>query len=123
MLIFTLLCSTTDVNQVFRLPRLVQHYLEHKEQNGALNFVAFIKMHYSTDNNEASESQHENLPFKNHITPLVCLVVVLNQQPVIVPATSTFKVFIKTKDSFAPSKDQFLSSQYLSTIWQPPKVA
>jgi len=61
------LFSTTEAHQLLKLPILVQHFFQHKTENGDTTFLSFLKMHYSDkvvyDDDYATDMQ---LPFKAH---------------------------------------------------------
>jgi hypothetical protein len=57
------LVSFTEFKEVLRLPVLIQHYGEHKDQVGEMSFLEFLVMHYETD--EAHDDMDNKLPFKD----------------------------------------------------------
>ncbi len=56
----------TDFYELFRLPLLIEHFLEHQEQEGKLSLIDFLHLHYSTEHNNSDTDEHNQLPFKNH---------------------------------------------------------
>lgn len=52
----------TEVNELLRLPLLVQHFLEHRDQVPEMSFLQFLTMHYKTD--VAHDTTDMKLPFK-----------------------------------------------------------
>lgn len=62
-LLFFYLVSFTEFREAFRLPILVQHFVEHRNQVADMSFLEFLAMHYST--NLAHDDQDMRLPFKD----------------------------------------------------------
>ena len=56
------LCFFTEMNELMRLPLLVEHFIEHQEMVPEMSFVQFLAMHYKTD--VAHDSTDMELPFK-----------------------------------------------------------
>jgi hypothetical protein len=53
----------TEMNELMRLPLLVEHYLEHQQLVPEMSFFQFLAMHYKTD--VAHDSTDMELPFKS----------------------------------------------------------
>ncbi len=62
-LIFFYLVSFTEFRELLRLPLLVEHYQEHKDQVAGLSFIEFLVMHYETD--VPHDDTDMSLPFKD----------------------------------------------------------
>jgi len=87
--------SSTELHQLFRLPMLVQHYHQHRQQDPSLSLFGFLKIHYSNDHpGDNDDNDDRQLPFKsdenfNHTdNPVVLkkemparLVIMLKRQP------------------------------------------
>jgi hypothetical protein len=52
----------TEMNELMRLPLLVEHFIEHRELVPEMSFFQFLAMHYKTD--VAHDSTDMELPFK-----------------------------------------------------------
>jgi hypothetical protein len=114
------LISTTELHQLGKLPLLMEHYKEHKQENSNLTFFDFLNIHYSGESSAANQhNKHEQLPFKSNDGCVASLISVY-----ISPTISPFvlKEFGEPKKVFHSTKDILLSSTYLSNIWQPPKT-
>jgi hypothetical protein len=113
------LFSTTQLSELLKLPLLIEHYAEHKEENKGLTFLRFLEIHY-TQNTPQDADFHKNmkLPFKSATTSNITSISLCaplpqyKQDPII--------YFINDQQSF-PDFSFTYSSAYLSTIWQPPK--
>jgi hypothetical protein len=60
-----------DMEELAKIPVLIQHYLEHKaEAHGNLSFKDFLLTHYKDLHAQSKpDSAHENLPFFKHTIP------------------------------------------------------
>ncbi|MFC4740163.1 hypothetical protein ACFO3U_09175 [Flavobacterium ponti] len=116
-LINVFMCANTSIGQLLKVPNLIEHYKEHKDDltNYSSSFTQFLKFHYSK-NTENNEKEHQDLPFKtfdntvNHLFTLTTL----NFQ--LLYKKATFKV----KKSFF-YKNSFKSNLFTS-FWLPPKL-
>jgi hypothetical protein len=74
-----ILNASTEIHQLWKLPLLIQHYLNHRNEDASLSFISFLKIHY-TDRHHPNDKDDQNdneLPFKSigtisHLdTPLI----------------------------------------------------
>jgi len=68
-LLFIFLFANTELRQFFAMPTLVEHYIEHKQENSTVTFLDYLSQHYSGDikhNHNNNHGDHEKLPFKTH---------------------------------------------------------
>lgn len=120
VLVSIYLFSITEVHQLLKMPLLVEHYLAHKNANKELSLLSFLEMHYLNGSHMDADSTHDmQLPFKNLQD---------NHPNVVVTLPSDYFFFetipnIKQQGSIIVSKSQVLESNYLKSIWQPPKIA
>ena len=60
--------SFSEIGQLFKLPKLVEHFEEHRLQEPSLSVLAFLKMHYkgvfSVDDDYKED---QRLPFRNSL--------------------------------------------------------
>lgn len=116
--LFVYLFSATELSQLVKLPTLVEHFSEHKQQNKAMSFWDFMCIHYAGKFSKDNDYEKDmKLPFKAHDTSQSFIFVA--NQPV-TPFMPTFTVNLQQK-TFSHYDEQFLTSFYLSCIWQPPK--
>ncbi|SHE33134.1 hypothetical protein SAMN05444008_101167 [Cnuella takakiae] len=119
MLLFVQLSATTEFSQLFKLPVLWQHYQEHKEENKDVSFISYLTMHYL--NGDAKDADYERdmqLPFKTGSNYQVSSVASILPAPI----TATEPPVYYHLSEIVTSDDTFISSQFLSAIWQPPKA-
>lgn len=113
------LVSTTELHEFFKLPQLVEHFIEHQAENKTITLIDFIVMHYSnTDDGDDDKSTDMQLPFKSHNKCESISNIGFN-------SFHNIEISIKSEPIEANSYNidtiDFISSAYLSSIWQPPK--
>ena len=95
---------------------LVQHFVEHREENKHLTLWQFLYLHYATNHADADHHKDMQLPFKTHHNCIATF------QNVVIPVQNIIYKPVKDVEmrSHYPD-DQFVSSNFLSNIWQPPR--
>jgi hypothetical protein len=112
--------SGSVTSELLKLPFLASHYYDHKEEQTNNNLASFLINHYckedGTDKDAAEDSQ---LPFK---CPENFIVI---SSGIILPPTIILyeqdKPVVNKRSRFYIRNDVFISTQYLSAIWQPPR--
>lgn len=115
-----MLVTSTALQQVFKLPLLVNHYYDHKQIDNAITVFSFLKLHYfeEEDGADADDSTDQKLPFKSvthYIPPTV-----INAVPDVSPIAEII-VHQSGMAQHRPVQKTFITSHILSRIWQPPK--
>lgn len=62
-----LITSSTELHQFMKIPFLLQHFHDHKNEDPSLSLLAFLKIHY-TDNHHPDDNddrEDNELPFKS----------------------------------------------------------
>ncbi len=113
------LISFTELNQLIKLPVFVNHFFVHKGKDARLTLAEFIDKHYThEDDNDGDRDEDMKLPFKTHAAcsniSFVSFVTESFDELFIAP-------FGIEKNTYANFQEQFLTSAYLATVWQPPK--
>ena len=115
-LISVFMCANTSIGQLLKVPNLIEHYNEHKNEltTDSISFIDYIVSHYSknADNNH----DHEDLPFKtldNSSSTLFAFSIITYQIQVIKSLISTQKKFFYNKS---------FKSNLIASIWLPPKL-
>lgn len=111
--------SVTEAHEFFKLPQLVEHFIEHKAEDNTTTFISFLTMHYaSSDDGDDDTSKDMQLPFKSHHDcenlANTGFIAVNNY------SLKDRSTLVETNTYNKYSID-FISSSYLSSIWQPPK--
>ena len=113
------LLSTTEAQQLLKLPAIFKHFHEHQKENNHLTIVHFLAIHYLHGSPKDKDYEEDmKLPFKT------CGDCISLTVPAFVPAgiqlsTAKFIEIPAMKNHL--SQDQFILSSYLASIWQPPK--
>ena len=115
-LISVFMCANTSIGQLLKVPNLIEHYNEHKNEltTDSISFIDYIVSHYSknADNNH----DHEDLPFKtldNSSNTLFAFSIITYQIQVVKSIISTQKKFFYNKS---------FKSNLIASIWLPPKL-
>ncbi len=115
-LISVFMCANTSIGQLLKVPNLIEHYNEHKNEltSDSISFIDYIVSHYSknADNNH----DHEDLPFKtldNSSSALFAFSIITYQIQVLKSLISTQKKFFYNKS---------FKSNLIASIWLPPKL-
>jgi len=115
------LFTVVQVNELFKIPVMVEHFGEHQQNATRIGILEFIAIHYM--NGEVYDddfSRDMKLPFKSPITNGELSIVFCSVIPDYNFATSFFQI------EFKPQKLTHVfsfSSKYRSTIWQPPQFS
>lgn len=112
------LLGATELNQLLKMPLLIEHYMEHKLDNGNLSLLSFMYMHYVGDDGDATDEQKDqNLPFKSahfQMQNTVVFFVFKYEIP---------KIFVSNNRSVWPvMQSNSLSTIALGSLFRPPRA-
>lgn len=115
-LISVFMCANTSIGQLLKVPNLIEHYNEHKNEltSDSISFIDYIVSHYSK--NAENNHDHEDLPFKtldNSSSALFAFSIITYQIQVLKSLISTQKKFFYNKS---------FKSNLIASIWLPPKL-
>jgi hypothetical protein len=101
------------LTEICRIPLLIEHFEEHEKSNHEISFLTFLNEHYSQ--NDSSDSEHGNLPFKSHLhtSSLLLALDLKNRQPEPVE-------FIQVQSFVFPSSIGNEANTVIS-VFQPPQ--
>ncbi len=103
-----------------KIPVLVEHFIEHREENRAITLWQFLYIHYAMgDVKDADYDKDMKLPFKSHdnCVSATSNVYILFSESFFIPQPKQ----ILQEKTFA-IKEEFLLTCFLPNIWQPPRV-
>jgi hypothetical protein len=109
------LLASTELHELWRLPILVQHFIEHNTAGLSTSVVDFITLHYGYS--EPHDERDMELPFKQHDSCLTSVVMAI---------LPTFQIAQPASIAVSHSY-QFLELNlplnfYRADIWQPPRA-
>jgi hypothetical protein len=112
------LIGATELHQLLKMPLLLEHYKEHKLDNGNLSLISFIYQHYVGDDGNSNDDQKDqNLPFKSahfQMQNTVVFSVFKYELP---------KIMVPKKKAGWPVMQSYsLSTISLDALFRPPKV-
>lgn len=101
------------------MPLLVEHFIEHREENKDITLYQFLYNHYARSSvKDADYNKDMKLPFKTHDNCLASIInVYLSSHKVVI--TNPVQLI---ENKHFKTKEIFLQSIFLSNIWQPPRV-
>lgn len=118
LLLAVYLLSATELHQLLRLPVLVVHFFEHKQEQPDLLLWQYIKIHYAAEVVVDADFERDmQLPFKSVLhggTSTVAAIVAPVYPFVALP-------FNQHRETFIERPVHFTSAAHLSAIWNPPK--
>jgi hypothetical protein len=101
------------------VPLLVEHFIEHREENKHVTLGQFLYTHYAMGHGkDADHGKDMKLPFKTHDN---CVTAISNVYLPSAKVSIEKPIQFLQKKSFV-NKDQFLPTSFLSNIWQPPRA-
>ena len=111
--------GNTEAGQLFRLPKLVTHFLQHHRQDPSIGFFDFMAMHYGGDDGTTADDDFDKqLPCHNASPHTIAMA----YSPMV-----TEIPFIETPSPGVPVYSNRLldgvSSKHVSLILQPPRIA
>jgi len=111
----THLLSTTELAQLFKMPLLVHHYLEHKQYDN-MDLVTYIVHHYGGHEKDADWDKDMQLPFMKHAHVLYFAVPL--PTTIALPKHAVIPIPILPLVCYM---DSGIPTSHLSAVWQPPK--
>lgn len=110
--------SCTEFDQLLRIPLLVVHFVEHKQESKDISFSEFMLIHYVQEYSfNGDYEQDTNLPFKSVDGSTIQVVAFIT---LLSPCLKAKPIYAEDK-RFKPFEQLFIDNAYLSSIWQPPK--
>lgn len=114
--------GATEAYQLCKLPKLVQHYRQHKAQNAGMSFVAFMKEHYAEKMVIDDDFQQDmQLPFKTHNADSCNVFFATVPAPFF--CISHLPVIITSAVVFSTQNEQVSYRIHPNDVFQPPKLA
>lgn len=111
------LLGSVSFSELFKLPVLIVHYVEHVDMDNQMTFTDFVMLHYHDDSQHKDEHrEHRKLPFKSALPQItavepVCHTFLIEDSAHFIPDDNSNRM------SFVQS---IISSPFLGSFWQPP---
>jgi hypothetical protein len=113
------LFSATELRQLVKFPFLIQHFIEHKNENKKITLQEFLHIHYAEktviDDDYTRDMQ---LPFKSHED---CYTISFNAITVNFFPASIEKPITLSPEKHLITNDEFINVVFRSSVWQPPR--
>lgn len=106
--------SYTEFHEALRLPILLEHFAEHRQQVKDMSFWEFLAMHYKTD--VSHDDQDNNLPFKDIHHSFTVPAMALPIQKIVLEET-----VVLTEISHSSTYTEVCIASSPSDIFQPPR--
>lgn len=115
----TIFCTNSEFLELAKLPVLIEHFNEHQQWDSEISFLGFMYMHYLEETNKYGDyAKDMQMPFKMHDHSFASIMGFL-VPPINYAITS--KGVAQVNEQKQITNSSAYSSQYLTTIWQPPK--
>jgi hypothetical protein len=118
LLSLTLMGSVVDFHNLAKMPRLIEHYKEHRKRLSNFSFMDFLALHYGRQagqHDQDERGKHRTLPFKSSTCPFSHIMSFI----------SNVNAFELNSTSYYVSYPNFYQSTFYSgfseSIWQPPR--
>ena len=119
-LLITYLLTASQLSELFKLPILADHFIEHQDENPNLSFIDFIRIHYMQDVGFDDDFDKDTkLPFKSH-SSCHCSNITFLQPVAIFELPQRIALPLGQKSTNFGYHFSF-STNFLISIWQPPK--
>ena len=111
------LFGNTELGQLFRLPKLISHYFQHRQLDPSVKFIDFLAMHYGGDDGTTADDDIDNqLPY--HHVDNHCLSIVYYPSDLYV-----FNIkMIEHDNEYGSRLISGHPSEHVSLILQPPRT-
>jgi hypothetical protein len=116
------LLSTSELDQLMKIPVVFQHYHEHIRMEGNISFTAFLAEHYlHSDPKDPDYARDMQLPFKTQGHSFFFLLTPATAPRSTLTELQVFSALASTR--FANTCDYFIPTGFHKGIFQPPRQA
>jgi hypothetical protein len=121
LFLLTYLFTATEFNQLLKLPLLIEHFREHKQENKQITFLEFLSLHYKTTTIKDGDYEKDmKLPFKSQ-NDLFSAINAIHLFPNFDNLLNNITPI--SASSYVNKSIHFIDSFAINSIWQPPKSA
>lgn len=112
------LFSGTELYQVLKFPKLLEHFIEHRGEKRDITFYEFLALHYAGENNyDADYDKDMKLPFKMNNEQFNSFTSLFSHQDdndILHPDQNTIL-------TISPIYNFLIPSTFSEPVWQPPR--
>ena len=119
LLLFCYVLSATSFAELGKLPKLAEHYFDHLRENNCNGVFNYLVQHYTKeDGTDKDASEDRKLPFQS--TEYTSITTFVSTRP---PAINQVVRMPETviMNAYTISNDDWLTSPFIHTIFQPPR--
>ncbi len=115
--------STTELHQLLKLPFLIEHFFEHKEQTQSITIWEFLSLHYAHHSDQDNDDEQDRkLPFKSHDYCGFALAIAEVPKTESPEFKNQERLLFFEPNRYQLSDEPSRSSSILDSIWQPPRI-
>lgn len=109
-----------DLDELAKVPALLYHYHQHRQQDGHISLHDFIKLHYdNAEHHQKDPGTHHDLPFSDHRSHEYQLQHPVFTLPEAVASVAPTGMPLQKNSRHVTPKELRISS----AIWQPPRMS
>ncbi len=121
-LIVGILSPTGIVDFSFSIPKIIEHYNHHNQEHQSIGFVEFLVQHVSDNDHHDSHPEHNDFPL-HHNHSSACVPILMAFIPMNTPSYELCNTHCEIDESDCINyTEPFNSSEFRSSIWQPPQA-
>jgi len=111
--------SVIDLHDLSKVPYMISHFQQHKNNTDSFSIADFFDLHYgeqAEQHDKQEHEQHQGLPFKTHDCTFSHISMILSDfEPTI---ESSFSLIMRYNNFY----ESAYTSEFSQSIWQPPKL-
>lgn len=119
LLSLTLMVSVVDLHNLAKMPRLIEHYKEHRKRLAGFSFMDFLDLHYgrqAVQHDQDERGKHRTLPFKSSTCTFSHILTIISR-------VNAYEItFISFCVSYSNFYQSTFSVGFSDSIWQPPRI-
>jgi len=113
------IANVFELHQIAKLPALLHHYFEHKNENKQQSFKEFFVLHYFDNHSHAMQNhKHDDLPFKSTNCSSFHAAIVFVQTIM----SGYYQPSLFLTSLIKEPQPDFYFQNFVGKIWQPPKL-
>lgn len=120
LLLLIVSLQATPLQQLIKVPVLIEHYAEHRNRDQNIDFFAFLAMHYlGHEKNDGDEERDMELPFRK--ANLQHVIYLIYQQTNTSPDPKPFIVWASSI-AYPVLQDKHCPDSFKGSLFKPPRA-